>query len=102
MQIKKNINSVSFIEYTDNRTTIASGKNSISTTVDDGNFINGPLSISSNPLKIRIGGIYKFHPLTLTGIPSTSITPIPTFIISSPVAGSYTSSNICSVLKGLL
>ena len=33
MQIKKNINSVSFIEYTDNRTTIASGKNSISTTV---------------------------------------------------------------------
>lgn len=102
MQIKKEINSSSMLEYTDNRVTIASGRNSVSTTNDNGNFINGPLSISSNPLKIRIGGIYKFHPLTLTGIPSTSVTPIPTFLISSPIGGTTTSGNITSSLKALI
>ena len=100
-QLKESIGNSTIIEYTEGRASIISGPNSVSSTEMDGNFINGTLSISSKPNSIRIGGIYTFHPLTLTGIPSTSVTPIPTFKLNVPTKGLKTSTSIVKALRSL-
>lgn len=102
MQLKEKIDSDTIIEYTEGRSSIISGPNSVSATRSDGVFINGVLSISSKPTNIRIGGIYTFHPLTMTGIPSTGVTPIPTFKISMPTKGIKTATGIINALKGIV
>jgi hypothetical protein len=100
-QLKESVGNSTMLEYTDGRASIISGQNSVSSTETDGNFINGSLSISSKPTNIRIGGIYTFHPLTLTGIPSTNVTPIPTFKLNVPTKGLKTSMSIANTLRSL-
>lgn len=85
MIIKNNIGSSSFIDVGETHLIMASGPMSISSDRKGGNFINGPLSISSPPTSVRIGGVYKFNPMTMLGLPSTLVTPIPTFSIEPPV-----------------
>lgn len=100
-QVKEQIDSNTFIEYVNGRASLISGRGSVSITEENGAFINGTLSVSAKPTNIRIGGIYTFHPLTLTGIPSSNITPIPTFRINMPVKGLSTVTSIVSNLKAI-
>lgn len=85
MILKNSIDSSTFINVDNGSSEIVSGPMSFSVDRQMGAFINGPLSISSPPTSVRIGGVFKFHPLTMTGIPSTIITPVPTFQIDVPV-----------------
>lgn len=71
---------------------------SISTQTKVGNFINGPLSVSTTPTQVRFGGIYKFNPMTLTGLPSTIISPISTFIIDIPIKNALHMTGIASMV----
>lgn len=83
-------------------TQLTAGPNSITTTRDSGNYINGPLSISSTIDKIRVGGMYVFNPQLSTGLPSTIITPIPTLVFDIPIKNLASQAAISAVLKGLL
>lgn len=93
MIIKDTPESSSFMQTGEGFSQIASGPNSMSTTRDAGNFINGPLSISSSIDSIKVGGIFRFNPMLSTCIPSTMVTPMPTLTIDLPV------SNIGSMMK---
>lgn len=99
--IKDTPQSSSMIITTEGYTQITAGPNSISTTRQDGNFINGPLSISSNIDNIRVGGMYKFNPQLSTGLASTMITPIPTLVFDLPIKNLASSAAIAGVLAGL-
>jgi hypothetical protein len=99
--IKERIDSKSFFRYTDEMAELSSGQMGISTHGDSGNFIMGPTSFSSPPTSIRMGGIYKFNPLAMTGIPSTMITPIPVFKFDLPVKNIATITKIAMLAKGI-
>lgn len=52
---------------------------------DFGVLLSGQISFSATPDQISIGGgFWRLNPLLLTCIPSTSATPIPTLVKSSP------------------
>ena len=52
---------------------------------DYGVLLGGQLSLSANPRQISIGGGYwTLNPLLLSCIPSTSATPIPVLVKSTP------------------
>jgi len=85
MIVKDKINSDSSLILTPNDAIIVAGPYSISATKDAGNFINGPVSISSPFTKIRFGGVYKFNSLLANTMPSNVITPIPVLEIDLPV-----------------
>ena len=84
MILKNSISGKSSLILSADNAIISAGPNSFSSTTQSGNFINGPVSISSPFTKIRMGGIYKFNSLLANTIPSTVITPIPTLEIDLP------------------
>jgi hypothetical protein len=84
MILKNSIEATSMMDIGNSHARIAAGAMSFTSDKDAGNFVNGPLSITANLGNIRIGGVFKFNPLTMTGIPSTLVTPIPTFTIDVP------------------
>jgi hypothetical protein len=83
--IKSSINSLSHAEFSDTNIRIASGPMSLVVDEQGGNFVQGPISFSSPFTSMRFGGIFKFNPLLFLGIPSTLVTPMPTFIIDPPI-----------------
>lgn len=64
-----------------------SSNNGFFSTREFGNIVKGPTSFSAQPHEIRMSGIMNFHPLLLSGFPSTIVTPIPVFQWSLPSAG---------------
>lgn len=84
MILKNRIDSSSFVDISNGITSIVAGDYSMSSMSDKGNFINGPLSISSSFDKIRMGGIFKFNTLMASTMPSNVITPVPTLEIDVP------------------
>lgn len=59
--------------------------NAIRVDPDYGVLLSGKLSLSATPDQISFGGGYwRFNPLLLTCLPSTTPTPIPTLIKSTP------------------
>lgn len=85
MILKNKIDSDSSLVLEIDDATISAGPNSFTSTRADGNFVNGPLSISSDFTKMRFGAIYKFNPLLANTIPSNVITPIPVLEVRTPV-----------------
>lgn len=85
----------------DSYSQITAGPNSVTTTREHGNFINGPLSLSSNIDNIRVAGIYKFNPQLSTGLPSTMMTPIPTLVFDLPIKNVASSLAVAVVLAAL-
>lgn len=81
---------------------MASGPNAVGVTRSGGVFINGPTSFSSPVDSIKFGGILRFNPITASGLPSTMITPIPTFIIDLPIKGVSNMSAMASMLASVL
>lgn len=53
-----------------------------------GNFIKGPISITTKPENIRINGFWTLNPQLLSCIPSTIVTPVSTLNFNLPVSSS--------------
>lgn len=102
MIIKDNPGSSSFVHVTEGLSQIASGPYSMSSTNDGGNFIMGPLSISSPIESIKIAGIFRFNPMLSTGIPSTMVTPMPTLVLDLPVSNLASISKIAAIAASLI
>lgn len=84
MIIRNSITSSAFIGVDDESINMSSGAMSISCDKTSGNFINGPVSLTTGLSNIRFGGVFKFNPLAASCVPSTIVTPISTFIIDVP------------------
>lgn len=86
MFYKQNLASDVLLDTTADAITMSAGDMSISTSAKNGNFIQGPLSITGPFTNIRFNsGLYKFNSLLLSTMPSTIITPIPVFEMDLPV-----------------
>lgn len=102
MLIKNKNDSSSFLNVNDDSSIIASGPNSIASTRDAGNFINGPVSFSSPPTSYRFGGVFKFNPLITTCVPSTLATPISTLTLDLPIKNISTLTAITGIIASLI
>lgn len=106
MLIRPSPDSTTLIDIREDVTSMSSGSMSISTHKDYGVFVNGPMSVSSPPTSVVFGGFYKFNPVAVSGIPSTMITPVPTFEITVPTknVGIQSAINgvVLSTVTGLL
>lgn len=85
MIYKNSIAADALLDLSETSVSIAAGPMSVVSDKDGGNFIQGPLSISSPFTSIRMGGIYKFNQMNMLGMPSTMVTPIPLFQIEPPI-----------------
>jgi len=85
MKLKNGIAENSLLILTANDATIAASPNSIVSTRDAGNFINGPVSFSSPFTKMRFGGVHKFNSLLANTMPSNVVTPIPVLEVDLPI-----------------
>ena len=102
MILKDRPESSSFVNIEEGLTQIASGPNSISTTRDGGNYIGGPLSLSSPIENIKVAGIFRFNPMLSTGIASTMITPVPVLTIDLPLSNIASMGKIASIAASLI
>jgi hypothetical protein len=85
MQLKNTLDSKVLINIDNSAVNLAAGDMSISTDSVNGNFIVGPLSITSPFTNIRFSsGLFKFNSLLLSTMPSNLITPIPVFEFDMP------------------
>lgn len=100
--IKNNPGSSSFLYTGDEYAQIASGPNSISTTRDQGNFINGAVAFTAPFTDLRFAGVFKFNPLLATLIPSTLATPMPTLTIDIPIKNISSMAAVAGMLKSLI
>lgn len=85
MIIKNKIDGNSVIDLSEDIAVLSSGPVSVSAHNKYGVFVNGPLSVSAPPTSVTFGGFYKFNPVAASGMPSTMITPVPTFEVTVPV-----------------
>lgn len=86
MILKDSIDSDSIINTTSESVSISSGEMSMATHKTYGNFILGPLSITSPFTNVKFAsGMFRFNSLLLSTMPSTIITPIPVFEFETPV-----------------
>lgn len=83
-------------------TQMTSSANSVTVAGDTGVYINGPLSISAQMDNIKVGGLFKLNPLMSSCLPSTLITPIPTFVMDMPIKNLASMAGIAGILAGLL
>lgn len=100
--IKEKSSSSNFLMLEGQNSILASGPNAVAVNRESGVYINGPVSFSSSVDSIRFSGIFKFNPVTASGLPSTIITPIPTFTIETPIKGISNMSSIASMLSSLI
>lgn len=101
MLLKNDNASSSFLNIEEGSSQIASGPNSITTTRDAGNFINGPISFTAPHTSMRFGTVFKLNPLLATCVPSTLATPISTFILDIPIKNVTTLSLITGIIASL-
>ncbi len=102
MIIKDKPESSSFLQVGEGYSQIASGPNSITTTNDAGNFIQGPTSFSSSIENVKFAGIYRMNPMLSTGIPSTMVTPMPILTLDLPIQNIATVSKIAAISLSLI
>lgn len=102
MLLKHSNASSSFLQLDEGSSQIASGPNSITTTRDAGNFINGPVSFTAPHTSLRFGAVFKLNPLLSTCIPSTLATPMPTFILDIPIKNVTSLTLISGIIASVL
>lgn len=100
--IKPSPDSSNFLVLEGGNSILASGPNAVGVTKNHGVFINGPTSFSSSMDNIKFGGMFRFNPLAASGLPSTMVTPIPTFIIDPPVKGVSTMAAVAGIFASLV
>ena len=81
---------------------ITSGANSVTVTRDSGVYINGPVSLSSPIDNVKISGIFKLNTILASCLPSTMITPMPTFVMDMPIKNLSSMAGIAAILKGIM
>lgn len=82
---------------------VAGLNNAISVTSDYGITLGGPISFGAMPDQMSYGGGYwRINPLVLTCMPSTTATPVPWLIQSSPklTSGQTELTSSLSYLQG--
>ena len=84
MLIKNQIDGNSVIDLSQDMAILSNGPTSVTVNSKYGTFVNGPLSVSAPPTSVTFGGFYKFNPIAASGMPSTLITPVPTFEVTVP------------------
>ena len=82
--LKTKASSSSMVIAHDEYTQLTSGPMSVTVDRENGLFLSGPVSFTSGINDIKFGGIFKFNPLMMSGLPSTIMTPIPTLIFDLP------------------
>lgn len=100
--IKEHVDSSNFFLLEGSNAVMASGPNSVGVVKDSGVFINGPTSFSSTVESIKFGGMFRFNPVAASGLASTAVTPIPTFVIESPVKGVANMKSVAGIFKSLI
>ena len=100
--IKDKIDSPTFLYIEGPNAMLASGPNSITTNKDNGLFLNGAVSFTSNVDNLKFAGMFRFNPVAVSGLPSTIMTPIPTFTIETPISGIRNMSAVASMLSSLI
>ena len=90
--------SSALIDEREDVSAVTAGSMSVSVHKDYGTFVNGPLSVSASPTSITFGGFYKFNPVALSGMPSTLITPVPTFEVTVPTKNIATQQILNSIV----
>lgn len=95
---RSSINSSTLVDQREDIISMSAGSMSVSAHKDYGVFVNGPFSVSSPPTSVVFGGFYKFNPLTMSGIPSTMVTPVPTFEITVPVKNATVQNSINGIV----
>lgn len=88
MHIRNSPNSDTIINIGSETISLGAGEMSVSTDVKTGNYIVGPLSITSSFTDIRwSSGLFKFNSLLISTMPSNIINPVPVFELDIPVKG---------------
>lgn len=100
--IKDNPSDSNFVMLEGENSVLASGPNAVGVNKSGGVFLNGPVSFSSPVDSIRFGGVFRFNPVTASGIPSTMITPIPTFVIDMPIKGISNMAATAAMLSSMV
>lgn len=80
-------------------------RNVVSVDPEFGVVLSGPIKLSANPDQIDIGGGYwKFNPMLLSMVPSSTPTPVPTLVKNTPklVKGKRELKNILGGFESLL
>lgn len=67
-----------------------------------GNIITGPLSIGCGFSEFKLAGFWSLNPLMQGMIPSTIVTPLPTFLFELPTAGIQGIGQVVRDLTNLL
>lgn len=99
--IKTESNASAALITADSYSQIIAGANSIGTDREGGNFILGPLSLSSQPANIRIGSIFTINPIVTSCLPSTMITPIPMLTMDPPIKNLGSMSAIAAMISSV-
>lgn len=86
------------VDVREDVTAVSAGSMSVSVHKDYGTFVNGPFSVSASPTSMTFGGFYKFNPVALSGMPSTIITPVPTFEVTVPTKNIATQQVLNSIV----
>lgn len=99
--IKERVDSSNFLMLEGSNSVLAAGPNAVGVNKDAGIFINGPVSFSSPVDNVKFSGMFRFNPITVSGLPSTIVTPIPTFKMEAPIKGISQMSAVASLLSSL-
>lgn len=100
--IKENPESSNFVMMEGSNTVLAAGPHSVGANKNSGVFINGPVSFTSTMESIKFSGVFRFNPVAATGLPSTIVTPIPTFIMEPPIKGVANMTAVASILMSMV
>lgn len=100
--VKEKVDSSNFFLLEGSNSIMASGPMAVGVSKDHGVFVNGPTSFSSSIDSIKFGGMFRFNPVAASGLASTAITPIPTFVIESPIKGVSSITAVSSIFKSLV
>lgn len=100
--IKDKPSDSNFLMLEGENSVLASGPNAVGVNRSAGVFLNGPVSFSSPIDSIKFGGVFRFNPVTASGLPSTMITPIPTFVIDLPIKGISNMAAMASMLSSMV
>lgn len=72
---------------------------SIAVQREDGISLSGPLSVQASPELVRVAGLWKMNPLTMSSMPSTVYTPVPWMRQSFPKTSKTLAEGIANISK---
>lgn len=99
--LKPLVNSETSISVSNDTAVIQSGVQSLSLNKQDGMLVSGPIGFTSAFNRIKWSGMFRFNTLLASTMPSTMISPVPTFELDIPFKEAAMMSRIAGMLGGL-